>query len=103
MPLDAAYGALLAKGAIAADPAQSQCVAKLGELSSRLARWRRRRAGLASLLSRADPEAPKGLYIHGAVGRGKTMLMDLFYGTTAFPNKRRAHFHEFMADVHDRL
>jgi cell division protein ZapE len=103
MPLAAAYGALLAKGAVAADPAQSQCVAKLGELADRLARWRRRRTGLAGLLSRGDPEAPKGLYIHGAVGRGKTMLMDLFYETTPFAQKRRAHFHEFMADVHDRL
>jgi cell division protein ZapE len=107
MPLAAAYGALVAKGAIAADPAQSRCVAELAALSARLARWRRRRSGLvgglAGLLSRADPETPKGLYIHGPVGRGKTMLMDLFYETTPFPHKRRAHFHEFMADVHDRL
>jgi cell division protein ZapE len=107
MPLAAAYGALLAQGAIAADPAQSQCAVKLGELSSRLARWRRRRnglvGGLAGLLGRSDPETPKGLYIFGPVGRGKTMLMDLFYETAAFPQKRRAHFHAFMADVQDRL
>ena len=112
MSLAAAYGALLAQGAIAADPAQSQCAAKLGELSGRLARWRRRRhglvgggfvGGLAALLRRPDPETPKGLYIFGPVGRGKTMLMDLFYETTGFAQKRRVHFHEFMADVHDRL
>lgn len=106
MPLAAAYGALLAKAAIAADPAQSQCVVKLGELSGRLTQWRRRRGlvgELAALLSRSDPEAPKGLYIHGPVGRGKTMLMDLFYQTTGFAPKRRAHFHEFMAGVHDQL
>ena len=67
MPLPAAYGALLAKGAIAADPAQYQCVAKLGELSGRLARWRRRVNGLAGLFLRAEP-APRGLYIFGPVG-----------------------------------
>jgi cell division protein ZapE len=102
MPLAAAYGALLAKGAIAADPAQCQCVAKLGELSDSLARWRRRGNGLAGLFTRAEPP-PRGLYIFGAVGRGKTMLMDLFFETVSFRQKRRAHFHEFMADVHDRL
>ena len=44
-------------------------------------------------------EPPRGLYIHGPVGRGKTMLMDLFFGATEVPRKRRAHFHGFMADV----
>jgi cell division protein ZapE len=107
MPLAAAYGALLAQGAIAADPAQSQCARKLGELSGRLACWRRPRnglvGGLAGLLRRSDPETPKGLYIFGPVGHGKTMLMDLFHAATALPQKRRAHFHAFMADVQDRL
>ena len=102
MRLAAAYGALLAKGAIAADPAQCQCVAKLGELSGRLGRWRRRGNGLAGLFARADL-APRGLYIFGPVGRGKTMLMDLFFETAPVRHKRRVHFHEFMADVHDRL
>src|SRR5262249_57433626 len=45
----------------------------------------------------------KGLYIHGDVGRGKTMLMDLFFAASPVRRKRRAHFHEFMADVHDRV
>jgi cell division protein ZapE len=101
MPLAAAYGALLAKGAIAEDPAQSRCVARLAELQGRLRRWRRRN-GLAGLLVRAHA-TPRGLYIYGPVGRGKTMLMDLFYETTTFRYKRRAHFHEFMAEVQDRL
>ncbi|MBO0764618.1 MAG: AFG1 family ATPase, partial [Hyphomicrobiaceae bacterium] len=107
MPLAAAYGALLDRGAIAADPAQRAVLAKLEELSARLLRWRRRRngpmAGLAGLLSGAEAEVPKGLYIHGPVGRGKTMLMDLFYEATPFPAKRRVHFHAFMADVQERL
>jgi cell division protein ZapE len=105
MSLAAAYGALLAKGAITPDPAQSAAVAKLQALSERLARWRRRRNGfgLAGLLPRTDVDAPRGLYLHGPVGRGKTMLMDLFYESVAFPQKRRAHFHAFMAEVQDRL
>lgn len=102
MTLVESYGALVADGVIEADPAQAAIVAKLDELAGALRRWRRRRNGLAALLSRADP-APKGLYIFGAVGRGKTMLMDLFFETTTFRYKRRAHFHEFMAEVHDRI
>jgi cell division protein ZapE len=45
----------------------------------------------------------KGLYVHGSVGRGKTMLMDMFYSMAPCAKKRRAHFHEFMADVHNRI
>jgi cell division protein ZapE len=48
-------------------------------------------------------EALKGLYVYGEVGRGKTMLMDLFFETSAVVRKRRVHFHEFMADVHERV
>jgi cell division protein ZapE len=52
---------------------------------------------------RKPQHAIKGLYIHGKVGRGKTMLMDLFYELLPTDSKRRAHFHEFMADVHARI
>ena len=45
----------------------------------------------------------KGLYVHGDVGRGKTMMMDLFFEASPVVRKRRAHFHEFMADVHERV
>jgi len=45
----------------------------------------------------------KGLYVHGDVGRGKTMLMDLFFEASPVVRKRRAHFHEFMTDVHERV
>ena len=52
---------------------------------------------------RAAAPPPKGLYIWGSVGRGKTMLMDLFFETVEFEPKRRVHFHAFMADVHRRI
>src|SRR5690606_9441009 len=48
-------------------------------------------------------EPVKGLYVHGQVGRGKTMLMDLFFELVPVRRKRRAHFNDFMADVHDRI
>lgn len=102
MTLVETYGALVADGVIEADPAQAAVVARLDELGRALRHWRRRRNGFAALLSRAEP-APKGLYIFGSVGRGKTMLMDLFFETTTYRYKRRAHFHEFMAEVHDRM
>ena len=102
MTLVETYGALVVDGVIEADPAQAAVVARLNELERALRHWRRRRNGLVALLSRAEP-APKGLYIFGSVGRGKTMLMDLFFETTTYRYKRRAHFHEFMAEVHDRI
>src|SRR5690606_38528352 len=52
---------------------------------------------------RQTAEPVKGLYIHGGVGRGKTMLMDIFFELVPVRRKRRAHFNDFMADVHDRI
>src|SRR4051812_14658638 len=49
-----------------------------------------------------DEDSARGIYVFGEVGRGKTMLMDLFFEASPVVRKRRAHFHEFMADVHDR-
>jgi cell division protein ZapE len=95
------YRALVANGVIEADPAQAQVAADLDGLARRLRTWRRRE-GLAALIRGTEP-APKGRYIYGAVGRGKTMLMDLFAQTTTFRPKRRLHFHEFMAEVHELI
>src|SRR5262249_55384895 len=64
--------------------------------------WRPRSRGLPRLIARPTTP-PKGHYIFGPVGRGKTMLMDLFFATVRFAPKRRVHFHEFMAEVHERI
>ena len=95
------YRSLVADRVIEADPAQARAAEQLDGLAQQLRHWRRRE-GLSALLRGTEP-APKGRYIFGPVGRGKTMLMDLFFQATTFRPKRRLHFHEFMAEVHDRI
>ncbi len=98
------YRRLLADGKIAPDSAQALAVEKLQILTNRLAAYvPPARTDFFSFFTRRRGEVPKGLYIFGAVGRGKTMLMDLFSSTVRVSPRRRAHFHEFMADVHARL
>jgi cell division protein ZapE len=98
------YQALVSSGAIEADAAQARAVEALGALEERLSRYKPvRKQGLLGRLFADNGEAPRGLYVHGEVGRGKTMLMDLFFQASPVAHKRRAHFHEFMADVHERI
>ena len=89
------------------DPAQEQRGRAAGALEKRIAEHRlaRKSSSLGWLFgTRARQAEPiKGLYIFGEVGRGKTMLMDLFFEASPVARKRRAHFHEFMADVHERV
>ncbi len=99
------YSAKVARGEIARDPAQAAIVdafARLeGDLRDRA--LASKSSALGWLFQRRAPTPPRGLYIYGKVGRGKTMLMDLFFETAPSKAKRRAHFHEFMADVHERI
>jgi cell division protein ZapE len=101
----AEYQALISSGAIEPDPAQAVIADAYAALEQRLANYRpgRKQGLLGRLFGGDDEEAPRGLYVHGDVGRGKTMLMDLFFQHCSVTQKRRAHFHEFMADVHERI
>jgi cell division protein ZapE len=103
----AVYRARLAAGEILPDPAQALAVEKLQSLARALAAYRpasgsggwRARFGLRP--SGAEP--PQGLYIFGGVGRGKSMLMDLFFAEAPVEKKRRVHFHGFMLETHERI
>jgi len=103
----AQYAAGVAAGRIGDDEAQRAVVAKLAQLEFRVAEYRlaRKSSSLGWLFGsrKNDGQNIKGLYIYGDVGRGKTMLMDLFFEASPVVRKRRAHFHEFMLDVHERI
>ena len=101
------YTDMVAAGALRADPAQERILRALDRLSEALAArsLASKSSALGWLFGRktSAATAPKGLYIHGGVGRGKTMLMDLFFKVVPIRAKRRLHFNGFMADVHDRI
>jgi cell division protein ZapE len=105
--ITARYAAGVAGNKIERDAAQVAVVDKLARLEQRLVEHRlaRKSSSLGWLFAaRGKKEtALKGLYIYGDVGRGKTMLMDLFFDASPVQRKRRAHFHEFMIDVHERV
>ena len=90
-----AYARAVAAGELTADPAQAEAAAKLAALADAL------KPNGFSLFRRR--EAPRGLYMWGDVGRGKTMLMDLFFAEAPEARKQRLHFNAFMADVHARI
>jgi len=103
----AQYRRRVERGELAADPAQAEAIAALDRLHRDLVRarparrgWRRR---LAALAGRTPAGLVRGLYLWGSVGRGKTFMMDLFFGALPFKDKTRQHFHRFMASVHERL
>jgi cell division protein ZapE len=101
------YAALVAAGEVERDPAQEAVAAKLAQLNARLGQHRlaRKSSALGWMFGRSENGAGplKGLYLFGDVGRGKTMLMDLFFAACPVVRKRRTHFHEFMLDVHERV
>ena len=94
----AAYDDRLARGEIAPDAAQAEAVEALARLEGELNALAEPGFSLSSLFKK--PDAPKGVYLWGPVGRGKSMLMDLFFESAPVERKRRVHFHAFMAEVH---
>ena len=99
------YQGLVGLKKIERDQAQQALLSRLEAVEQRVATHRSaRRVRPSGWLfgSRDQPEPVKGLYVFGDVGRGKTMMMDLFFEASPVIRKRRAHFHEFMADVHER-
>jgi cell division protein ZapE len=101
-----AYRAKRAAGELKPDPAQELAAEKLQSLHHALRHYRPQASGgwKARLgLARRSEEPPQGLYLFGGVGRGKSMLMDLFAETAPVARKRRVHFHAFMAEVQERL
>ncbi|MEG3123429.1 cell division protein ZapE [Sphingomonas sp. GB1N7] len=98
----AAYTALVASGELRADPEQAAAAARLDALAAELEATPKRGSTLWKVLGK-KPEAPRGVYMWGGVGRGKSMLMDLFFGCLNITRKRRVHFGEFMLEVHQRI
>ena len=102
-----AYASRVSSGEFTEDPAQVLLAERLDILLEAVSN--RRLATKSSALGwmfgrkQTSKEPPRGLYVHGAVGRGKTMLMDMFYELVPAKRKRRAHFHDFMADAHARI
>ena len=95
------YDSLLAAGELKADPDQRRAAERLDRLAREINAPAK--AGLFARLTGRGAAIPRGLYMWGGVGRGKSMLMDLAFSAIAIPAKRRVHFHEFMLDVHERL
>jgi cell division protein ZapE len=99
------YRALVHDRQFQYDPAQAELARTLDALSAKLKDYRAepRPSAFARLMGLKSASHPRGVYVFGAVGRGKTMLMDMFFDAVETPLKRRAHFHAFMAYVHARL
>ena len=98
--------ARIRKGEIEQDPVQAELARDLDELAAKLETrtLASKSSSLGWLFSRQKKAEPiRGMYIHGAVGRGKSMLMDLFFRSVHLKTKRRAHFHDFMADAQERI
>ncbi|MBK6649169.1 MAG: AFG1 family ATPase [Betaproteobacteria bacterium] len=97
-----AYEAELKTRGYASDPAQLRAVAALERCAEEWAQYKEKRSnGLKKLLN--HPEIPRGVYMFGGVGRGKSFLMDCFYNAVLIRRKTRLHFHEFMREVHREL
>ena len=96
------YQQTLAERGYKADPAQLQAVAALQRCQDEWADYKARRSNAVTKLLRR-PALPRGVYMFGGVGRGKSFLMDCFFQAVPLTRKTRLHFHEFMREVHREL
>jgi cell division protein ZapE len=97
-----AYQAELVARGYTADPAQLRAVDALERCAHEWAKFKEKRSNtLKKLINR--PDIPRGVYMYGGVGRGKSFLMDCFFGAVPLRRKTRLHFHEFMREVHREL
>jgi cell division protein ZapE len=108
MDLRELYAQQLGERGFRPDPVQRAVIERLDDLRSRLLAARKAeislmRRWLGALGTVASAEPVRGLYLWGGVGRGKTWMMDLFFQSLPFPERRRRHFHRFMHDVHAEL
>lgn len=102
MSVRSAYEAELQLRGYASDPAQLRAVDALERCATEWAGYKVKRSNsLKKLINR--PAIPRGVYMHGGVGRGKSFLMDCFYNAVPLKRKTRLHFHEFMREVHREL
>lgn len=101
MPLYSAYNHLIDTKQITPDPAQKEAIDRLGVLTGALKEYTTSKKRLFPLLKKTP--LPKGIYIYGEVGRGKSMVMDLFFSHAPIRKKRRVHFHAFMLEIHAKL
>ena len=96
------YSEQLAERGFTSDPAQLQAVERLQRMAEELAEFKRKRSNrLLKLFDRSLP--PRGVWLWGGVGRGKSFLMDVFFEAAPIVRKTRLHFHEFMRGVHREL
>ena len=99
--LTAIYDTRVAEGILRPDPAQRAVLMRLEPIREALERPVKK--GLLSRFRKPEVDGPRGLYLWGGVGRGKSMLMDLFHAHVGIPQKRRVHFHAFMQEVQGAL
>lgn len=97
------YNQWVKDGKIQPDPAQVDVITQLQLLQEELYIYEKAKRGLIKRIINRRLNIPRGCYIYGDVGRGKSMLMDLFFDTINIKKKKRVHFHAFMLDVHKKI
>jgi cell division protein ZapE len=102
VPVRALYEQTLAERGYASDPAQQRAIDALERCENEWADYKARRSNAVTKLL-VRPPIPRGVYMHGGVGRGKSFLMDCFFQAVPLMRKTRLHFHEFMREVHREL